>query len=328
MPIYLYWGDDDFLIARAVTELHQSSLDPSWVSFNFDKILPDQSDGITFGLNQAMTPPFGAGNRLIWLVNTPLVQRCSEETLAELKRTLTHLPPTTILLLTSVSKPDNRLKSTKLIQAHGTLREFSRASPWKTDQLLQQVRQVARIIDVPLTPKAMEFLVEAVGNDTRQLYNELEKLKLYSLSQSQPLDERAIAPLVQTTTQTSLKLAGAIKSGNSAQALEILRDLLNQNEPALRIVATLVNQLRLWLWIKLLIEQGVRDEREMAKAAEVGNPNRIYFLRQEVKFLSLEKLQQALPLLLDLETQLKRGAEAQLALQTKLIELCRLFKSA
>jgi len=37
-------------------------------------------------LNQ-VTPPFGAGSRLVWLVDTTLCQQCSEELLAELKRT-------------------------------------------------------------------------------------------------------------------------------------------------------------------------------------------------------------------------------------------------
>jgi len=41
-----------------------------------------------------MTPPFGAGSRLVWLVDTTLCQQCSEELLTELKRTLTAIPET------------------------------------------------------------------------------------------------------------------------------------------------------------------------------------------------------------------------------------------
>ncbi|MGL5082392.1 MAG: DNA polymerase III subunit delta [Microcoleaceae cyanobacterium] len=327
MTIYLYWGDDEFSLEKAVRALQQSALDPSWASFNFDKILPNQPDSVVFGLNQAMTPPFGSGGRCVWLMNTPLVQRCSEATLAELKRTLPTLPETTTLILTSPTKPDSRLKSTKLIQQHGTIREFTRISQWKTDQLIQQVQDVAKDLNVQLTPKAITVLAEAVGSDTRQLYNELEKLKLYGFTYGKPLDEKAIAPLIQNTQQTSLKLATAIKAGKTIQALETLADLLNQNESGLKIVATLVNQFRLWLWVKLLIQQGVQDEKEIAKTAEVGNPGRVYFLRKEVQPVTLNQLQQTLPTLLDLEVSLKRGAEEQSTLQTKVIELCSLFKS-
>ena len=45
-------------------------------------------------LNQAMTPPFGSGQRFIWLVDTPIAQRCSEALLAELERTLPNIPDT------------------------------------------------------------------------------------------------------------------------------------------------------------------------------------------------------------------------------------------
>ncbi|HTL89017.1 MAG TPA: DNA polymerase III subunit delta, partial [Leptolyngbya sp.] len=87
MGIYFYWGEDSFAIAQAVKTLKQQALDPTWESFNFDKFSPDQSDGIQQALNQAMTPPFGSGNRLVWLAETTLAQRCPEEVLTELDRT-------------------------------------------------------------------------------------------------------------------------------------------------------------------------------------------------------------------------------------------------
>jgi len=327
MPVYLYWGDDEFSLAKAVDALRESILDPSWSTFNFDKILPDSPNAVISGLNQAMTPPFGLGSRLVWLVNTPITQQCSEEILKELQRTLEVIPQTTTLLLTTPNKPDGRLKSTKLLQQQATIQEFSRIPPWKTDQLEQRVKQVAAQLGVKLTSPGVELLAEAVGNDTQQLYNELEKLKLYAGNDSKPLKIEAIASLVQSNTQNSLKLANAIKAGNTHQALELIAALIDHNEPGLRIVATLVGQFRTWLWVKLMIDRQVKDEREIAKAAEISNPKRIYFLRQEVQSLSVNQLQQSLPLLLELETQLKRGSDEISTLQTHVIALCNLFQS-
>ncbi|KKD35708.1 MAG: DNA polymerase III subunit delta [Limnoraphis robusta] len=327
MPVYLYWGDDEFSLAKAVDALRESILDPSWSTFNFDKILPDSPNAVISGLNQAMTPPFGLGSRLVWLVNTPITQHCSEDILKELQRTLEVIPQTTTLLLTTPNKPDGRLKSTKLLQQQATVQEFSRIPPWKTDQLEQRVKQVAAQLGVKLTSPGVELLAEAVGNDTQQLYNELEKLKLYAGNDSKALKIEAIASLVQSNTQNSLKLANAIKAGNTHQALELIAALIDHNEPGLRIVATLVGQFRTWLWVKLMIDRQVKDEREIAKAAEISNPKRIYFLRQEVQSLSVNQLQQSLPLLLELETQLKRGSDEISTLQTHVIALCNLFQS-
>jgi DNA polymerase-3 subunit delta len=134
-----------------------------------------------------------------------------------------------------------------------------------------------------------------------------------------------VGRLVTATAQNSFQLAAAIREGNTAAALELVADLLNRNEPALRIVATLTGQFRTWLWVKLMAVAGEKDEQIIAQAAEVGNPKRIYFLRKEVSSVSLEKLQKVLPVLLELEVSLKRGAQDMSALQMMVIELCHIM---
>lgn len=325
MPIYFYWGEDSFAIAQAVKTLQTRSLDPAWESFNFDKIFPDQPNSVVQGLNQAMTPPFGSGSRFVWLVDTPLAQRCSEELFAELDRTLPAISETTTLLLTSPTKPDGRLKSTKLLQKYAQIQEFSLIPPWKTDLLMKQVQKVAQGVGVKLTNNSVEFLVEAVGNDTRQLHSELEKIRLFAGEAKKPLEVDAIAPLVTTTNQNSLQLVTAILAGETDFALELVTDLLRQNEPAIKIVVTLINQFRQRLWIKVLLQSGERDERTIAHAAELNNPKKLYFLQKELAKLSLNQLQQTLPLLLELEFSLKRGAEDTATLHTKVVELCQIF---
>ena len=326
MPIYLYWGEDDFAIAKAVTSLRDRTLDPDWSSFNFDKISAEPTNAILQALTQAMTPPFGMGQRLVWLENTNIGQQCSEAILTELERTLPAIPETSVLLLTARNKPDGRLKSTKLLQKYAEVKEFSPIPPWKTDQLIQQVRQAAQTSGVTLAPPSIELLAESVGNNSRQLYSELEKLRLYAGDRHQPLAAEVVTSLVVANTQNSLQLAAAIRQGQVAEALELVAGLLSLNEPALRVVATLIGQFRTWLWVKLMQEAGERDERAIAQAAEVSNPKRIYFLQQEVRGLSAQQLQQTLPLLLELEMSLKQGAEELSTLQTKVIELCQIYQ--
>ncbi len=73
------------------------------------------------------------------------------------------------------------------------------------------------------------------------------------------------------------------------------------------------------------MEAGERDDKEIARLAEVGNPKQIYFLQQEVRKIPLQSLQQTLPILLELEFGLKFGAEPLSLMQTKVIELCQLY---
>lgn len=340
MPLYLYWGDDDFALNKAVATLKAKTLDPDWASFNFERINADQPEGALAALTQAMTPPFGLGQRLIWLVEPPFLQQASEAIHQELERSLPQLLDSSVLLITSPKKPNGRLKSTKLLQKHAEEKEFSAISPWNTEQITQQVRQAAQEVGVRLTRASGEFLVEAVGNNTRQLYNELEKLRLFASGatagqessgsspsrRAEPLDLDTVAGLVTTSTQSSLQLASAIRMGDTGKALELIADLLGRNEPALRIVATLVGQFRTWLWVRVMTEAGERDEKAIALAAGVGNPKRIYFLRQEINGLSQPQLLQAMPLLLSLESEIKLGRDPQATLQTKVIELCQVCR--
>ena len=151
-------------------------------------------------------------------------------------------------------------------------------------------------------------------------------MQLY-ISQDTVLDLEVITTLIGSQTQSSLKLAAAIRSGETVKALELVENLIAHNEHPLRIVATLVGQFRTWLWVKLMIEIGEKDEKAIAQAAEINNPKRVYFLRQEVKSLSLNQLQKTLPLLLELEVSLKQGKEEISILKTKIIELCQLLSS-
>ncbi len=314
-------------MAKAVDSLRDRTLDPAWAAFNADKIFPEQSDGVIQGLNQSVTPPFGSGGRFVWLAETNVCQQASADVLAEMERTLPVIPDSNVLLLTTSNKPDGRLKTTKLLQKYAKVQEFSPLPPWKHDEILGAVQKAAQEVGVKLTRDAVDLLAESVGNDTRSLYNALEKLHLYSLSAGpQPLSAATVDELVTATTQNSLQLVSAIRQGDVAAALELVADLINRNEPALKISATLTGQFRTWLWVKLMIESGERDEKAIALAADIGNPKRIYFLKKEVSGLSLSQLEQILAILLELEVSLKRGTEELSTLQTKTIELCQLCK--
>ncbi len=327
MPVYLYWGEDDFAIAQAVEKLRNKVLDPNWLQFNYHQLEGDRPEAIIEGLNQVMTPVFGMGGRMVWLVNTNLCQqKPSGDTLAELERTLKVIPETSHLLLTSSKKPDGRLGSTQLLRKYAVVKDFSLIPPWKTDLIAAQVREVAQQMKLKLTNQAIALLTESVGNNTRQLWNELEKLKIYWGDNQQPLDDKTVAELVLCNTQNSLQLAAAIRDGKPNQALGLVTDLINGNEPALKIVATLIGQFRTWTVVKLMQQAGSRDNKAIASAAGINNPNRLYFINQEIQQTTSEQFLATLPLLLELEHSLKSGGSALATLQTKTIELCLIFQ--
>lgn len=326
MPIYFYWGEDDFTITIAVQKLKASVLDPDWIQFNYQKIAAENPDSPLEALNTAMTPVFGIGERLIWLNGTNICQNCSSRILAELERTLPKIPETSHLLFTAIKKPDRRLKSTKLLEKYAEFKEFSPLSPWKIDEIVKQTEQFAKEIDLNLTADSLQFIAESVGNNSRQLWQELEKLSLYGKTKT--LNPATISTLINCNSRNSIDLAKAILHGNKSLALESIELLINRNEPPLKIIATLVGQFRTWSTVKLIIEKGRQSDREIAKAAEISNFYRIKYLRQEIQSISSQKLLASLPILLEVEYSLKRGEEAKSSLQIAIIKLCQIFQQS
>ncbi|MGK7906287.1 MAG: DNA polymerase III subunit delta [Synechococcus sp.] len=318
MPIYLYWGDDRFSLKKAVQALQQKVLDAAWVAFNFDRLGSGPEETLT-GLNQAMTPPLGMGDRLVWLEDTNLLQQCSEDLLQELERTLAALPATTHLLLTLHGKPDGRLKSTKLLKKVAKVREFKQVAPWDTDGLVDAVKSAAKNQQVELDRAATTLLAEAVGNDRRKLEMELEKLSLYVPDSVVTAEQ--VQELVPASASNTFQLAAQLRTGEIEKSLQILMQLLSRNEPPLKIVAVLVGQFRTWLWVRVAIDSGERDNKAIAQMADLGNPKRVYFLQKEVQSLNSQQLYRVMELLLDLEYQLKRGQDEHRSLQTTCIQI-------
>ncbi len=318
MPIYFYWGEDSFRLERAIQKLRDQVLDPAWMAFNYDRLPPEST---IEALNQAMTPPLGMGDRLVWLEETKITQQCPKDLEQELERTLSQLPETTHLLLTSSHKPDGRLKSTKLFKKIGIVEEFTLPPPWDTDGIRKQVKAQAQDQQLKLEPEAEELLATAVGSDSRKLMMELEKLSLFAGDPQVPISAEMVTQLVPASAYNSFQLAATLRQGDLNRSLDILTHLLDRNEPALRILAVLVGQFRTWLWVRIKIDQGERDNKAIAQAAEIGNPNRVFFLRKEVQSLSSRALHRSLAALLDLEFDLKRGRPERETFQITLIQI-------
>lgn len=325
MPCYFFWGEDEFALTQAVEKLKAQVLDPAWIQFNYEQFAGDRLESFDEALNQAMTPVFGMGGRLVWIKETKIGHQAADAFYQNLERTLAALPESSHLLFTSDKKPQKRLKAIKLLEKHHTqFSEFTLISPWQTEALIDRTGQWARQWGLRLSEEAVELLAIAVGNDTRRLTNELEKLQLFGSGEGAVIGRGEISRLVVSDTQNSLQLAKALGKGQRAIAIQLIYDLLNLNEPALKITATLVGQFRTWTKLKLLLEQGERDNQKIAKAIGIGNPKRIYFLSKEVHHLRGDRWLRCLPILLDLELQLKRGVPPDTALITAASKICTL----
>jgi DNA polymerase-3 subunit delta len=315
MPIHLYWGDDEAARNRAVEALVAERLDPAWATINLSRLDGNDPAQALQALEEARTPPFGGGARLVVLQRSPFGAAGSAELAERLESSLPLVAPSCHLVLVSAAKPDARLRSTKALRAVAEERSFPLPAIWDGGGQVEMVQRTAQDLGLSLEPAAAEALADAIGSDSTRLASELEKLALYSAPGQGPghrpaaITLAAVEALVGGRSTSSLAVGDALLAGRPADAIALVDALLAANEPALRIVAALTSQIRGWLWVALLERQGEQDVAVIAKAAGIGNPKRIYVMRKQLRGRGPEGLLRLLGQVLEVEAGLKRGGD-------------------
>ena len=335
MPIHLFWGDDEAARNRAVDALIQQVCDPSWQSINLTRLDGNDQAQAAQALAEARTPPLGAGDRVVVLQRSPFCNQCPADLASQLEANLDQIPDHSHLLLVNSAKPDARLRTTKALKAVAKERSFSLPAVWDGAGQVELVSRTAHEMGLALEPAAAEALAEAIGSDSARLASELEKLSLYcgpalasrpgqasgpggstapakGPGRDQPgttITAAAVAALIGSHATSSLQVGDALLAGQSAEAIALVEQLLEGNEPALRIVAALSSQIRGWLWVSLLDAQGEQDVAVIAKAAGIGNPKRIYVMRKQIRGRPPGRFLSLLGQLLEVEAALKRGSD-------------------
>lgn len=314
--IVLLTGDDQHAIQEQLNQ-YKAEIDSQWLTLCYHRFPADRLD---LAISVARTRSLTGGKKLVIVENCHLKQWGDTE--LETLQQLVQVPEFTILVFVATTV-DKRLKIYKHIVKYAKLFEFPLIPPWRTDLIEKAIATQVKKIKLVLSKNAVEYLAEAIGNDMTRAATELRKLYIYGNGRQLELAE--VKELVRCQTQSSLQLASAIRQGESNQVLHLLDDLLSRSEPLMVIVATLLTQFRTWLWVKSAIVSGIKKDSELAQLCSISNPNRIYYLRQEVANTTINALAKALTMMLDLEMSIKRGAESK-DLLLIILSVSRLFK--
>ena len=330
MPIHLLWGDDEAARNRAIEALVEAQLDPSWASLNLSRLDGHDASQAALALEEARTPPFGSGSRVVVLQRSPFCSQCPAELAEGFEASLAQVADDCHLLLVSTGKPDARLRTTKALQKlvkAGLASEQSFALPaiWDGAGQVDLVERTARELGLSLEPAAAEALAEAIGSDSARLASELDKLSLFAMGESAAasITLEAVKALVGGQNTSALAVGDALLAGRPADAIALVDALLAANEPALRIVAALTSQIRGWLWVALLDQQGETDVAAIAKAAGIGNPKRIYVMRKQIRGKRPQQFLGLMGQLLNVEAALKRGQDPGDAFRDGFLLACR-----
>ena len=304
-PVYLFYGEEEFLIRRALASLE------AWLQQHDElaaKIsLEAAATPLADVLSAARSPQLWGGRQLVvyWGVD-----HLKASDLAPLAKYLAAPSSWTCLILVAVGLKAKDVQARKPWR-HLLEQEAALAFPrLRERELLGWMEQEAKQQGKVLEPGAARVLVEAVGQNLTDLAQQLEKLILYA------------GPAAQISAAAAQTLA----SHSRVRTIFELVDSLGQKqpgEPPSVILVMLARPLRLLLRTQEGLQQGLNTAQ---LAQELGVlPFVAEKLQRQAADLSAPRLQEQLLRLQEADQQIKTGMAApQLLLEKVILYLCPL----
>lgn len=281
---YLFHGDDEFTNREQARKLRQSG------NFEYNQ---DTYDGSEVDLSNVLitldTLPFLTDQRLVVIEGLPKRKRgesaeseaastlknegktgktkrgkksgkSATQTRAGFEKALAEyiptMPETTVLILLIDEVLDASNALVKVAAKHG---KVTQSMLPKGAALESWIKRRAQSNGVKIAPDATSLLANFIGNHLRLLSNELDKLATYVGPGGTITAEHVRQLSAQVQEARIFDLTDALAQRNRTQALNILHDLLSDGEPPIRLISTIINQVRTLLLVKDLAQKGMRS---------------------------------------------------------------------
>lgn len=261
------------------------------------------------------------------------------------------VPPDAVLLFTA-SAIDARKRICKRVREIGAVVDLStgreRSGALSRDAVEDLVRHTIGGCGKRLAPEAHELLLRRAGTDPATLAMELEKMCLYVGEQPVITADAVRAAFRDMAESWIFDFTSALSGGRLAQALPLLRGLVAQGEPPLRLLAMVARELRLLLVARECLDDTLAGnwrpevtfnvfqtrllpQVDAATREAFGNahPFVLYRRFQDAARLSGGVLRRALIRLSEIDLQLKSSRnDAAMLLEAFVLDWCRTGRAA
>ena len=317
MPIQIIWGNDLNSCNKFIQKLIDAKVSKTWGEINVSYLNGDDDNQVNKAFDEILTPPLGDGSRVVVLKNNPLFSIKKEELSIKFEKIFQDIPNNTYFILQNIKKPDSRLKSTKFIQTLiknnlANERSYSLPDIWDYEGQKKYLEIAANSMNITLEKGTAELIIDSIGNDSFSLMNELAKAKIYlsafnNKNSKLILKNDDVKKIFNDHQSNIFKIIDHLLENNISDSLLEINFLLQKGEPALRLNAGLISQIRMHTIVKLLNKSGEKDLAKICKLANISNPKRIFFIRKKVYNTSSDFLINLMNNLLNIESLLKKG---------------------
>lgn len=308
MALYLFHGQEEFLMEKEIGKLKNKLLDKSFISMNY-KVFSNPK--FTDLIDILSTQPMMFGNSLMLVeINDYIEQKgvglLDDKQLAQLEKALSCVPEQINIIFlykidrTTNKKIDSRKKIYKILADVCEVQEYKQL-PTYDKGLPSIIIKMAKEMELELTNDCAAKIIEMLGANLRVISNELEKLKLYIY----PNKKTNIQDIEQicSSTKDVFKLVDFFILSKKDEAMNEF-SLLTQTQHPLQILALLQSTISRFINLKLLSRE--LNSFEISKKINM-HEYRVKLELEKIRSYKYDDLLQLKKNLTDCEFKIKSG---------------------
>lgn len=312
-PVYLLYGEEDFLVEEALDAILRAALEGGDRTFNLDVLGGGETDGRDI-VARASSFPMAGGRRVV------VVREADRLSLRDCELLAAYVgepSPSSCLILVG-AKPDMRRKPFAAIKRSGGALECKRLYE---DKIPSWIAEAVRKGGYRIEPEAAKLLAAYIGTSLREITGELDKLCIYIGTRKEITAGDVSAIVGMSKEYSPFELQKVVGRRDTARAMTILEEILGAGGGAPLVIATMTNYF-LTLWkLHDLQRRGVA-QKEQAVQARV-HP---FFIREYHEALGFQppaSCERALLLLAEADEQSKSGTyDAHQVMESLIVRLC------
>jgi DNA polymerase-3 subunit delta len=314
LPVYLFFGDEEYLVQEAVELIVNKVVDPASQDFNSNILYGKAASGAEV-VQLCQTLPFMAERRLVVLKE---VEAFKAGDLEELVAYLNDPSPSTCLVMVSHQSRYEKKAVLSAVEAHGAAVRFfalldREMVPWIDSWVRSRGLSIQR--------DAAQYVWQTLGNDLLAIRNELQKAVIYIKERKTIGLEDVRAVVGDFREYSSFDLADALGRKDRERALLVLNRLVQEGEQPVGLLASIAWNFRRLLRAKSMEAGGASYDEIKRKLHIIFHQSAAF--QEQMRQYTLEELEQAFAVMTRTDRALKSGGlNSRLVLDRMVLQLC------
>jgi DNA polymerase-3 subunit delta len=250
-PVYLFYGKENYLKEDILKKLRNRLIDPAYRELNY-KVFYGEKLSINEVINDLYTLPLISKHKLVVIKEAEKINKNDETKLIGYfnRLSLKNIFSTLIIIYKENSPKKELITAIKRI---GIAANFGITDKAK---LVLWIKSKFRQSNKKITQEAIFYLQSIVGSDLGRLFNEIEKIDIYTKDQKIIEKEDVMTSIGGSEAVNIFKVLDSIGDKDIKNAIDGLVKLNQGNLHHLSIFAMIYRQIKLILQTKLLLANG------------------------------------------------------------------------